>query len=1223
MCINNKNDYNNKSYDNDNEKKRTRKKKYINIKNKKNKKDIVNKNMFYRNNLIYNTNEEFNESNRHSIYYSNGKNINSSNILFLLTYKTKVLYEDKYNIFLNENNNIFMPNIKEENEWFLNMNNIYFMIKSREVKKSYKIIFKELLINITIDNIKELYKLYNNFRYNIYFASFYKNYFSFFKNIYIHPFKNKNQSLLKKSSEKLEIQNIYLRNMHKFKMLKNHIIYNKLKQMSKNKIYRINKNKYIYQQEIEGNKKFSFQMNKNKYIHKNNNCDIYYSDNENDNLDIISSNQNDRHYKYVNRNKMKKRRNVQNNKIGKDKKNKSKDTEREKLIYSIKNTKKLENIESQKCTNKDNKILYTSFSNKNEIFNVQDKYTYKERKHIKDISKKGNEKMKGNLYNLIKRKTIYEHNWEENQYNYNNINTLYYARRRFLISNMNIYKKMVDSYIKIQPLINLENTNRKYFEIIYNIKEKYTEIELYKENLYNLYNQIFLIINNINNEKNIICHGLIFLKLLNCFYPYNNNYIRNLLYYLFVFSKYNKFAYYLCNIKKYFHYNYFLTFTKILHTNDIWNDIHINQKTNNNSKAFYKTSQEYYSLQKDTKHVPIILNTNQRINENISIHKEITENFKKEGMFKENSFNKDKNNITFFLIKFLLYFYHPYKLKYEKGKRKIIKKTNYMNKQIRGGEKKKGRTKKEYGGMLNNDDCVSLLKRINLKNYRKKRNKSKKQLLKQAIENWSDANILNDFNYKNKKENIDNYNYNEYMITNSELSCQKSYYDKNSIKKKSIYSINSNDNLKCNIINCLEDIYLNNKSEKLLDQKKEFYDFNKKEKKIKINVDIHNICLKIHQLNKENILTLNVYDLNYYLFTCLYKYEFLFFNKNECVRFYLNEKLQHMKFEDLYKDNKMNECAKNVISNRYTDNEWYDISYSNSSISNNDNNYYETCRDEDNNIKKPNYIKMNLTFKIGLRTYDNMYNIQDNIINPTTINFYIKEKFKYFPILNIHFYTTSININITTSFLYLYQYLFANLNFKKEFNEVKNSKIEIYNDLHSEIIIFYKTRTKNNNYIWKLVIINKNEYHEFPCECLYFCINKKKEKNTINSEFQGMNRNSEDYIITNENDLNNLFKNISKIGFKKQNIYNLVSKHEKHLLYDNTQSVYDILYQFTYKMPFLYKNYDNDNKIINIIKKKSSWIYIGVLYTDDLYSRAYKIPNVRILRHYVNTYIYM
>ncbi|ETW19972.1 hypothetical protein PFFVO_01122, partial [Plasmodium falciparum Vietnam Oak-Knoll (FVO)] len=636
MCINNKNDYNNKSYDNDNEKKRTRKKKYINIKNKKNKKDIVNKNMFYRNNLIYNTNEEFNESNRHSIYYSNGKNINSSNILFLLTYKTKVLYEDKYNIFLNENNNIFMPNIKEENEWFLNMNNIYFMIKSREVKKSYKIIFKELLINITIDNIKELYKLYNNFRYNIYFASFYKNYFSFFKNIYIHPFKNKNQSLLKKSSEKLEIQNIYLRNMHKFKMLKNHIIYNKLKQMSKNKIYRINKNKYIYQQEIEGNKKFSFQMNKNKYIHKNNNCDIYYSDNENDNLDIISSNQNDRHYKYVNRNKMKKRRNVQNNKIGKDKKNKSKDTEREKLIYSIKNTEKLENIESQKCTNKDNKILYTSFSNKNEIFNVQDKYTYKERKHIKDISKKGNEKMKGNLYNLIKGKTIYEHNWEENQYNYNNINTLYYARRRFLISNMNIYKKMVDSYIKIQPLINLENTNRKYFEIIYNIKEKYTEIELYKENLYNLYNQIFLIINNINNEKNIICHGLIFLKLLNCFYPYNNNYIRNLLYYLFVFSKYNKFAYYLCNIKKYFHYNYFLTFTKILHTNDIWNDIHINQKTNNNSKAFYKTSQEYYSLQKDTKHVPIILNTNQRINENISIHKEITENFKKEGMFKEN-----------------------------------------------------------------------------------------------------------------------------------------------------------------------------------------------------------------------------------------------------------------------------------------------------------------------------------------------------------------------------------------------------------------------------------------------------------------------------------------------------------------------------------------------------------------------------------------------------------
>ncbi|ANQ08659.1 Uncharacterized protein PCOAH_00029370 [Plasmodium coatneyi] len=254
---------------------------------------------------------------------------------------------------------------------------------------------------------------------------------------------------------------------------------------------------------------------------------------------------------------------------------------------------------------------------------------------------------------------------------------------------------------------------------------------------------------------------------------------------------------------------------------------------------------------------------------------------------------------------------------------------------------------------------------------------------------------------------------------------------------------------------------------------------------------------------------------------------------------------------------------------------------------------------------------MHLTFKVCLKTYDNMYNIQDNIINPITFNFLINEKFKYFPILHVHFYTTSINLNITTSFLYLYKYLYANLNFKKDFNDVKNSNIEIYNDLHSEIIIFYKTRTKNNNYTWKLNIIDKNEYHQFPCECLYFCINKKKEKKKMNSEIYDTNRNSEDFMITNEHDLNSIFRDICKIGFKKRNLHNSVAKHEKHLLYDNTQSVYDILHQFTYRMPFLYKNHDNDNKIINIIKKKPSWIYIGVLYTDDLYSRAYKVPNVK------------
>ncbi|SBT36158.1 hypothetical protein, conserved [Plasmodium ovale wallikeri] len=1027
--------------------------------------------------------------------------------LFFFTNKSKILYKDKFNIFLNQNNNIFMPNMKDENDWLLNMNSVYVNINSLSVKKTFKIIFHELLINMTIDNTKDLHKFYRNFIYIISYVQFYKSYVTFVNNVYIVPFLQKNKNWIDKSNEKLRINKVYLNNMNKLKVLNKQLFYKKVKKMKR---------------------KYSMSRKKDVEVGK------------------------EGHHKFYAR--------------------------KECILGDITDFDyggRAKEISDEMACGKAN---IAEKSKRQAVFTVlrsPNEGTDEEENCSKMMGKMEND-LNGNMYNLVREKTIFVQDVQEEKYIRSDLTTVYNVRREFLIKNLNLHKKMTESYAKLQTFIDVENVNTRYSRIVSCLKEKYARTEICKEELYYLYSQLFSIIRYINSEKNMICHGLIFMNLLNCFHAYRNKYITNLFYYLFIFSKYNKFAYYLCTIQKHFDYKYFTFFTDKLRVNtDLDNDLDNGTLKKNYEKEHsythnthsYAHDEEGYTLKSACSEngITSINNKSKQImNENFSLKKEINENIKKEEVLKENDATQRKN-FSCFIISMLLYLYKPYMYTYKKREKVRNKKGTNI-----GGEISRKRT------------------------HRLQVNCGKETLMHRGSTADSDCNSMDTIDYaKNARKNR------EPETANDREICSEFDYpygmkeEKGRDQIKTLDSVNSSE--------------YNSGSGKVLMKKP--YLFSKKGKKIKIKFRMNNICFKIHQLNKENILTLNLYDLSYFMFVCLYKYHFFFYNTNEHVSFCLNENVKKISFEDVYAMNEGYENRKSGNRKLGMDSIWYELS-DEDSLKEKD--VILELKRKQRKERKKNSILVNFTFKISLKTYDNMYNIQDNIVNPITFTFLINEKFKHFPILYVHFYTTSININITTSFLYLYKYLFSNLNFKNDLNDVKNSYIEIYNDLHSEIIIFYKTRTKNNKYIWKLNIIDKNEYHQFPCECLYFCINKKKERNKINSEFYGINKNSDDFIIANENDLNNVFRDICKIGLKKKHIYNSVAKQEKHLLYDNTQSVYDILYQFTYKMPFLYKNHDEDNKIINIIKKKASWIYIGVLYTDDLYSRAYKVPNVRL-----------
>ncbi|ETB62439.1 hypothetical protein YYC_01011 [Plasmodium yoelii 17X] len=1067
-------------------------------------------------------------------------------LLCMINNMNKILYKDRYNIFLNHNNNIFMPNIKDENDWLLNINYATLNINSQSFKNILKITFYDLLINITIDNIKELYKLQKNFIYNIYFASFYKNYLAFIKNIHIDPFEEKkNKSIIQKSNKKLLIKNLYLKNVSTLNKLNKQIVHKKLKLLKR--------------------KKKEEETEKNKTSPKDNEIANFY---ENCEQNKYNNEYNMLLEKSCNSIKDKNDKNLLNRY----------DNDYDKVEDGI------YDVSGRKNKNDKKSIM---FSNDIETFN-EDKC-----KNVYDEDS-GKYTFNGNLHNLIKEKTIFVHSVNDNKYIEDRLNITYNVRKNILAQNYNIYLKLVDSYNKLQELINIENMNTKYIDIIQSLKEKYVYIEMYKENLYYLYNHLYAIITDINNEKNIICRGLIFLKMLNCFYAYNNKYVDNLFYYLLIYSKYNKFPYYLCNIQKYFDYKYFRYFTdEICNTNiyEYFNSIN-NMNYNNKGRSTYNckyvsfkngsTENNIFDLNKNS--------SNKIINENMYLQKEIKKTIKKEEEVKENS--SSQKNISSFVVSLLYCLYKPYLYKTGKGKYGVITKNR---------QDKKGFLKNQPSLEMNNN-VFKDKGEFKIKN-------------KYLIKNGNYSGLV--YNGEEDSETT-----NSLISTDLELS-NENYQDKEIEQINNVRQSNKNE-----ISMSLEKIESNssknlNKTDGIKQRK--HYLCNKRGKKIKIQFCVNNICLKTRQLNNEHILTLNIYDLNYYLYTYLYKYTFFFYNYNEHVSFYLNKNVKEIQFEGMYPLEDENKINKNRNKNICIDTIWYE--YSGSDMNNNIVNYNKMIKDEIQkkkekkkskqkrkmirNNKKTNFIKMELTFKTSLSTYDNMYNVHDNIINPITMTLLINEEFKHFPILHVNFYSTSINLNITTSFLYLYKYLYYNLNFKNDVNEVKNSNIEIYNDLHSEIIIFYKTRIKNNKYTWKLNIINKNEYHKFPCECLYFCINKKKGNKDVNSEYFRNNKNADDFIIANENDLTNVFKDISQLGFKEQHIYNAIAKEEKKLLYDNTQNVYDILYQFSHKMPFLFRNLNYDNKIINIIKKQSSWIYIGVLYTDDLYSRAYKVPNVK------------
>ncbi|ANQ08712.1 Uncharacterized protein PCOAH_00029380 [Plasmodium coatneyi] len=745
--------------------------------------------------------------------------------LFILMNKNRIIYKDKFNIFLNHNNNIFMPNIKDENDWLLSINSVYLFANSLSGKRSFNVSCHELLINLTIDNIKELYKLHANFNYNIYYAGFYRNYLSFVKNIYVLPFLHKDKTCTEKSNEKLKINGVYLNSMNRLKVTDKSTLHNKFKVTKRmnsadSSLYGVKYSKEFTDSSDEyppislksprGKEDPYDTLPNGTTNHRNDRMDGHPSE-------AASPNG--------------------SNKFG---------------ILS----KKREGVLIKDKSQGRNKCI--SFNNMNEIIDETD-----EERNEKNEQKK--DEQEGDVYNLIREKTLHVRDMEEDEnYINNDITTMYTVRKYFLIQNFNIYKKMVHYYGKMQTFIDLDGRNAKYSEIIHTLKETYVKIEQYRENLYHLYSQLFSIIRNINDEKNIICHGLVFVKLLNCLYSYSNKYVTNLFYYLFVFSKYNKFAEYLCSIQKYFDYKYFTYFT-----NKIGNVDACNVRERMSREITHGVSYNNSGMSPHEKGISMLPNSgnNPIMNEDFALHKEINENIKKEEMLKENEVTK--KNLSCFIISSLLYLYRPYMYRHKK----CVPMTNRKKENLKTMFKRKQRL-----SSLSEED--GLLERHSSSFYQMGKSEETKHTHVgnqmndiYRMDGGMEENILTKFNALSQKE-----------------------------------------------------------GKKIEIRKNKSYMFHKKGIKIKIKIRVNNVCLKIHQLNKENILTLNLYDLNYYMFTCLYQYHFFFHKTNEHVGFYLNDKVEKIKFEDIYAITEKSEMKKRVNSNLYMDSLWYEVSAEESAI---------------------------------------------------------------------------------------------------------------------------------------------------------------------------------------------------------------------------------------------------------------------------------------------------
>ncbi|EUD68346.1 hypothetical protein C922_01366 [Plasmodium inui San Antonio 1] len=782
--------------------------------------------------------------------------------LFILKNKNKIIYKDKFNIFLNHNNNIFMPNIKDENDWLLSINSVYLFVNSLRTKRSFNLSCHELLINLNIDNIKELYKLQTNFNYNIYYAQFYINYLSFVRNIYVIPFMHKDKTCIEKSNEKLKINGVYLRSMNKLKVLDKNTLHNKCK------VTKSMNSEYTSLHGVKYASKCTDSCDAYPPISVNSPCgkeDPYDTlpfgtiPQRNDRMDRI-----DRVDRMDGHPSEGTSPNA-NNKFG---------------ILSKKREDVLIKDKSQ-CRNK-----CISFNDMDEVIGKTD-----EERNEKSAEKRDEKKV--DVYNLIREKTLHVHDMEENE-NYINdhITTMYTARKYFLIKNLNIYKKMVHYYAKMQTFIDLEEKNRKYTEIIHTLKDTYVKIEQYRENLYYLYSQLFSIIRNINDEKNIICHGLVFLKPLCCLYSYSNKYVTNLFYYLFVFSKYNKFADYLCSIKKYFDYKYFTYFTKKI------GNLHVCHVGERMSKQLTHTvTYNNSGVSPHEKDISMVHNSGSSpiMNENYALQKEINENIKKEEMLKENEVTK--KNLSCFIISALLYLYQPYMYRHKKCAPMTNRKKQNLKRMFR---------RKRHLSSLSQED--GLLLRHNIAFYEMGQDDETKN---KHIQNESSREMTSELN--------DLYRMNKGM-------------EENLLTK--FDALNSKEGKETEV------------------RKNKSYMFHKKGIKIKIKIRVNNVGLKIHQLNKENILTLNLYDLNYYMFTCLYQYHFLFHKTNENVGFYLNDKVEKIKFEDIYAIKEKSEMKKRVNSNLYMDSLWYELSAEESAI------HDELCNFQRGNKKKKKKKKL-------------------------------------------------------------------------------------------------------------------------------------------------------------------------------------------------------------------------------------------------------------------------
>lgn len=269
--------------------------------------------------------------------------------------------------------------------------------------------------------------------------------------------------------------------------------------------------------------------------------------------------------------------------------------------------------------------------------------------------------------------------------------------------------------------------------------------------------------------------------------------------------------------------------------------------------------------------------------------------------------------------------------------------------------------------------------------------------------------------------------------------------------------------------------------------------------------------------------------------------------------------------------------------------------------------------------------------EVMITGYDPMSNSQEEILHPLTAAVTMKREYSDplvsdWSLLHIHSSLDSVSFDVSSGLLQLVSYI---INTGKEILDREegwlgtHNSLRVYNDLHAEILVMHKQRTRDKTKTWRYHKLMPNQWLLAPTSLLFFSVRKyfprqvRGEAEDGSDEEGGVLR-SPSLHLNDEEDVREFIDSLMALGTTRQK-NQWLKDQEPVLLFGSTRVTQLPLELLADDMPLVSGDRmwlgergvprTSAEQLLQLMRREPGWCNLGRLHADYSNCRCYYLQN--------------